>query len=65
MVRVQRLIPKGRWERQWVDLELPELKPGDSVEVHFWNAGSQTELRVRDLEGGGCGESAFAFGYGG
>jgi hypothetical protein len=49
MIRVQRFIPEGRWERQWVDLKLPELRAGDSGEVHFWNPGSKTELRMRDL----------------
>jgi hypothetical protein len=50
MIRVQRFAEEGAQKRLWVDLELPDTAPGDSVSLHFWHAGSSKVLEIRNLQ---------------
>ncbi|MEL6591139.1 MAG: hypothetical protein AAFQ68_13705, partial [Bacteroidota bacterium] len=49
--RVQRLYDPWAWHNLYYEMKVPsKAQPSDIVKVYFWNAGSQQEVLVDDLQ---------------
>jgi hypothetical protein len=50
MIRVQRFAEEGERKRLSVDIRLPPVSPGDSIDIHFWNVESKKRVEISDME---------------